>query len=274
MSDRVEVSGLLSAACALGQWWLVAAGQRKADTAAEDFYARLEAECRTSSDHLLPCAWDWNRLKAELAAVAADVIPRLVRKGAWMSMVRGHAHRLSMDDWYVTVLICNRDEEGYLPSGSGGVPDPRTLTLLLSSFPDISADDWRPEPGGAVGIEPGAGEILWSTVLPASVQAALYDEFEGEEPLLKLRDGGAPVTECRDAPGSWARSPCSDWADDLASEFLTDRRLHGVPPAVARPGDRLHALQVLPARAPAGLDARVQRSSLKPVWVATKPRRS
>jgi hypothetical protein len=50
-----------------------------------------------------------------------------------------------------------------------GVPDPQMFALLLDCVPGIAPDDWQPEPSPLAEMNPGSGEIIWSTLFPSEV---------------------------------------------------------------------------------------------------------
>jgi hypothetical protein len=49
------------------------------------------------------------------------------------------------------------------------------FVTLISAIPGLSPEDWLPEPEGGLSLEPEGGEIVWSTMLPAAVQAMLAE---------------------------------------------------------------------------------------------------
>lgn len=161
-------------------WWLVAAGERKDDSPQDDFYARLERECHAagphscSTDHLLPTAWDLNRLLGEAGVLAQRVVQEAVREAARQSLRTSAICGFTVGEADVRVRI-RLEEEGevYIAIGATAIVDPGFFTLLFSSLPSVAPGDWLPEPGGALGIEPAQGEILWSALLTTEAQHML-----------------------------------------------------------------------------------------------------
>ncbi|WP_281271746.1 hypothetical protein [Nocardioides immobilis] len=39
----------------------------------------------------------------------------------------------------------------------------------------MDRDDWQAEPSPIAGMEPGPGEVIWSTLLPSDVASAILD---------------------------------------------------------------------------------------------------
>lgn len=167
------------------QWWLAAAGPRQDDSPQRDFYARLDLEAHSggpnscSTDYLLPEAWDVNRLKAELALGVSTIIPQLVRRAAALSMRHGDIRGFGAGPTDVRVRVRMLDDgQVYLAIGSTGVTDPDLFALLLSAFAGLTVEDWLPEPGPYLHVQPAPGEILWSTILSIDAQRALLDELD------------------------------------------------------------------------------------------------
>lgn len=161
----------------LGVWWLIAAGERRDDSPQHDFYARVESEYAVAGVNFLPQPWDWRRLRAELTVALVGTVHQTIRRCAYLSLVKGGIAEIQVARSVVRVVVRARDHEAYIAISGEGLYNPETFALLLSSFPEVSVDDWQPEPGGAAGMNPKHGEILWSTILPPSVAAALMDEF-------------------------------------------------------------------------------------------------
>lgn len=172
-----------------GGWWIGAAGERR-DDSATDFYRRIKAEAdrhgrgtgASSTAHLLPQPIDWQRLEAELAALAYERIRALVRILIVRSLRCGRACSVDADGHRVTALV--HAEEGgdaYLAVFTEGFLDPRVIALILSAVPGIREEDWQPEPGGVAGIQPAVGQIVWSTIIPVAVQRNLLEEFPVQE---------------------------------------------------------------------------------------------
>ena len=166
-------------------WWLGAAGRRKADSGSEDFYARLEAECRragrgsgrVSSLHLLPGDLDTKRLRAELAAQATVRIRTLVCRLVAKSLHDGQVWSAVLGRHEVSAVVRAHDGDAYIAVGANGFVDPNFLAVILRSIPGVGVDDWLPEPGGALGVAPENGQILYSAIIPAEYQSKIVDEY-------------------------------------------------------------------------------------------------
>jgi len=170
-------------------WWIGAAGVRKADSGAEDFYAQLAAECKragkgtgqVSSRQLLPTDQDLKRLRAELAAQTVVTIRDLVCGLVARSIRDGEQWSARLERYEISVLIRARQGEAYIAIVAEGFIDPDFLATILRSVPGIDAEDWMAEPGGAMGIQPGFGQIVWSAVIPPEYQSKIVDQY-GDEP--------------------------------------------------------------------------------------------
>ncbi len=138
-----------------GAWWIGAAGRRQADSPQRDFYAALQRECTTgrtvSSDHLMPADWDWKRLAAEQA------------------VAEFREHRIKAP------VRAEDGNEAYLAIFAEGVPDPQMFALLLDCVPGVRPEDWQAEPSPLAEMEPGSGEIIWSTLFPSEVATAVLE---------------------------------------------------------------------------------------------------
>jgi hypothetical protein len=171
-------------------WWIGAAGVRKSDSGSDDFYARLEAECRragkgtgqVSSRHLLPADVDLKRLRAELATQVVigvrDVVCRLVANsirsgGAWSARLQGHE---------ISVLVRARDGEAYIAVAAERYIDVDFLAVILRSVPGVHSADWLEEPGGAMGVQPGFGQVVRSAIIPPEYQSKIVDQYGPEAP--------------------------------------------------------------------------------------------
>jgi hypothetical protein len=156
----------------LGRWWIGAFGYRQADTSQQDFYGKLPSD----SESLLPTPWDRTRLKAELIALFHRRIQYEVIAAIAESMRTGKQVNAVAADHYVGALVrAPQRDEAYLVLGSGGIYDPKVIAVILDSVPGISPGDWLPEPSASLGIDPGRGEIVWSTMLSPEVQAAIVE---------------------------------------------------------------------------------------------------
>jgi hypothetical protein len=167
-------------------WWIGAAGVRRADSA-DDFYKLIEAEAaregrgtgEPSTDHLLPQEIDKQRLELETAALLARGLRDLVLNIIAKSLQDGRAYFAEVTGHRVTAVVRASDEsEAYLAVSGEGFVDPRVLAIILKAVPGIDEDDWLPEPGGVAGIDPGPGEIIWSTIIPPAVQEDILARAE------------------------------------------------------------------------------------------------
>lgn len=165
-------------------WWLAAAGQRKADTPAQDFYGRLTVECQragkgsggVNSDGILPQSVDYKRWAVELATLAVTAMQGLVRKAIVKSAHDGMYWTVTVQRHVIGALVRRVDGESYLAITSEGFYDQKLVAMLLSSVPGVPADDWSPEPGPVLGIEPDQGQIVFSTMIPPASLVALLEE--------------------------------------------------------------------------------------------------
>jgi hypothetical protein len=162
-------------------WWLGAAGKRRADSAT-DFYKKIEDEALRegrhmggpSTLHLLPQEIDSERLTAELAALAHHAIRKIVLELLARSLHDGHPYSAELAGHRVTALVrAASASEAYLAICAEGFLDPRVIALILDAVPGINNDDWQPEPGGVANIRPTPGQIIWSTIIPPKVQTEI-----------------------------------------------------------------------------------------------------
>jgi hypothetical protein len=158
-----------------GAWWIGAAGRRQADSAQRDFYATLQRECTTgrtvSSDHPLPADWDWKRLAAEQAVAWRREMKSMVVRLIAMSLKSGQLAAGEFRNHRITALVrAENGHEAYLAIIAEGVPEPQMFALLLDCVPGVATEDWQPEPSPLAEMNPGSGEILWST--PSSSEVA------------------------------------------------------------------------------------------------------
>jgi hypothetical protein len=167
-------------------WWLGAAGVRRADSAS-DFYKLIEAEAiregrgtgGPTTTHLLPREIDRERLEAETAVLLVQGLRNLVLALIVKSLHDGRPYMAEVSGHRVTAVVRASDEpEAYLAVGTEGFFDPRVIAIILSAVPGIEEGDWLPEPEGAVGIDPNAGQIIWSTVIPPAVQVDILARTE------------------------------------------------------------------------------------------------
>lgn len=169
-------------------WWLVAAGERQADTKNRDFYACLVDECKragkgsgsVSTAHLLPAAIDHRRWQAERAALAIEAIKRTVREAIARSAQAGGFRVANMQKHTIGALVQSLDGETYLAVAAEGFLDHKLLAIILSSVPEIPVEDWLAEPGPIFGIEPDAGQFVFSTILPATALSTVLEEVDGQ----------------------------------------------------------------------------------------------
>jgi hypothetical protein len=75
-------------------------------------------------------------------------------------------------------ILMLKDGQIYLAISSVGATDPDFFALVLSAFDGLTADDWLPEPGPYLQVQPDPGEILWSTILSPEAQQSLLDELD------------------------------------------------------------------------------------------------
>jgi len=168
-----------------GGWWIGAAGRRQADSAQRDFYATLQRECTVgktvSSDHLLPADWDWKRLAAEQAVAWRREMKSIVVRLVARSLRNGHLAVAEFRNHQIKALVrAENGHEAYLAIIAEGVQDPQMFALLLDCVPGVAPDDWQPEPSPLAKMNPGSGEIIWSTLFPSEVANAILDlDFDG-----------------------------------------------------------------------------------------------
>ncbi|MEO8106172.1 MAG: hypothetical protein ABI720_02545, partial [Actinomycetes bacterium] len=163
-----------------GAWCIGAAGRRQADSPQRDFYAALQRECTTgrtvTSDHLMPADWDWKRLAAEQAVAWRREMRRMVIRLIAMSLESGHLAVAEFREHRIKALVRAEDgNEAYLAIFAEGVPDPQMFALLLDCVPGVRPEDWQAEPSPLAEMEPGSGEIIWSTLVPSEVATAVLE---------------------------------------------------------------------------------------------------
>ncbi|MFC4040892.1 hypothetical protein ACFO1B_20870 [Dactylosporangium siamense] len=166
-------------------WWIGAAGTRKADSGNDDFYAQLEAECgragkgtgRVSSLHLLPRDVDVKRLKAELATQVVVGIRDIVCRMVANSIRAGSTWSARLQRHEISVLVRARDGEAYIAVVAESFIDPNFLAVVLRAVPGVDSADWLEEPGGAMGIQPGFGQIVRSAIIPTEYQAKIVEQY-------------------------------------------------------------------------------------------------
>ncbi|WP_315093265.1 hypothetical protein [uncultured Cellulomonas sp.] len=172
-------------------WWLGAAGARSQGSP-DDFYAELEATAKrhgkgtkvgTDTSWLLPTEDDTNRLILERVYEVTKSIRETVRRLVAKSLRTGKPWTVSVTRHSVTAHVRAADGEAYLIVCAEGWFEPEVIAVILSSVPGIPQDDWQVEPGGAVGVEPAPGQIIYSTLIPPAVQDAMLDEYPDEGAL-------------------------------------------------------------------------------------------
>ncbi|GAA4491658.1 hypothetical protein [Microbacterium panaciterrae] len=170
-------------------WWLVAGGLRRADSKDQDFYGVLEAKCRraakgtsasVNSDGLLPQDIDIRRWRTEQAALGVVALQRVVRELICRSAhssgpVEATSHGQGLIAW-----VKSQDGESYLAISTEGFLDPREVAVVLNAVPGMTAESWQIEPGEVLGITPGAGQLVYSAMLPPETLAAMLDDSSGE----------------------------------------------------------------------------------------------
>lgn len=168
-----------------GAWWIGAAGRRQADSPQRDFYAALQRECTTgktvSSDHLLPAEWDWKRLAAEQAVAWRREMKSLVIRLVAMSLKSGNLAVAEFRNHRIKALVrAESGHEAYLAIIAEGAPGPQMFALLLDCVPGVAPEDWQPEPSPLTEMDPGSGEIIWSTLFPSEVANEILD-LDGDD---------------------------------------------------------------------------------------------
>jgi hypothetical protein len=182
---------------AVDAWWLGAAGPRRADSA-DDFYKRVERKSGytgkgsrsiVDSSWMLPQHDDAKRYQGEMALRWRDATTATVRRLVARAIVTQEAaqaiaeeHVLSTEVKVVGGDPGLSDGEAYLLITSDGFIDPSVLAVILAAIPGLAPDDWQPEPGGAMGVMPSFGTIVYSTIIPAEtvkqLVASHYDDGE------------------------------------------------------------------------------------------------
>ncbi|MCA1307860.1 hypothetical protein LC082_13235 [Microbacterium esteraromaticum] len=169
-------------------WWLMAGGLRRADTKEQDFYGALEAECRRAakgasatvdSRHLLPQDIDHRRWRAEQTALGVVALQRVVRELICRSAHASGPVEATSQAQGLIAWFKSQDGETYLAIGAEGFLDPREVAVVLSAVPEMTAEDWRIEPGEVLGITPGVGQLVYSAMLPPESLAAMLDDSSG-----------------------------------------------------------------------------------------------
>lgn len=173
--------------------WIVAAGKRE-DGSGEDFYAKLESECRTararhnaahaaalktvtSSDHLLPTRDDHIRYRAE---AGVRFIRRL--RDTLISLTRatlrdGREHAADFDTFTLGLQVRADDgHETYLAVRITGTVPPNLTTIVLRNVPGCDPEGWYPE-YALPERELLPAEQAWSSIMdPPSAAKVLNDD--------------------------------------------------------------------------------------------------
>lgn len=187
-----EFRGGMTAVDPLPQWshvcedesfWLGLAGRRQADTPSRDFYAKLP----TDTKDFLPKDLDWKRWYAEQAWAAKSGMQEMVRKCAWLSLSTSRAFCFQVGDALIWVRVRMMESNiVYIAIGAHGLADPQTYAVLMSSFPDVAAEEWLPEPDGVAELEVESGEMIFSAILSPVGQNDLLKEADQREWALEL----------------------------------------------------------------------------------------
>jgi hypothetical protein len=165
-------------------WWICTAGERKSDSRS-DFYKSVEAEAtragtgsgRVSTAYLLPQEIDFKRLDAEVALQATLAIRHLTRRLIYDSLTSGKVVSAEFSHYVLKACVRAREEEAYIAIAAEGFINQTILAIVLDAVPDIAAEDWQVEPGGAMGVEVAYGQIVFSTVIPPEAQARMIELF-------------------------------------------------------------------------------------------------
>ena len=93
-----------------------------------------------------------------------------------MSLKSGHLAVAEFRKHRIKALVrADNGHEAYLAIIAEGVPDPQMFALLLDCVPGVAPEDWQPEPSPLAEMNPGSGEIIWSTLFPSEVASAILD---------------------------------------------------------------------------------------------------
>jgi len=77
----------------------------------------------------------------------------------------------------VTALARAEDGDTYLAVGAENIADPKIFAVIINAVPGVDGESWLPEPGGVFGLTPQPGEVIWSTILPPSIAAQLFERY-------------------------------------------------------------------------------------------------
>jgi hypothetical protein len=75
------------------------------------------------------------------------------------------------------VLVRARDGEAHIAIVAEAFIDPNFLAVILRSVPGVDSADWLEEPGGAMGIQPGFGQVVRSAIIPPERQSEIVDRY-------------------------------------------------------------------------------------------------
>jgi hypothetical protein len=93
-----------------------------------------------------------------------------------MSLKNGHLAVAEFRNHRIKALVrAENGHEAYLAIIAEGVPDPQMFALLLDCVPGIAPEDWQPEPSPLAEMNPGSGEIIWSTLFPSEIANEILD---------------------------------------------------------------------------------------------------
>ncbi len=165
-------------------WWLGAVGFRE-EGSGDDAYADLKARSTVAKDKspsginttwMLPTATDALRHLAEFAAAQEEAMYKQICALIAESARSGKTLKTVYGRHSIEVRVRVHDHETYLAVGATGVADYREVAALLSSVPGMTPDDWLPEPGEVLGIEPHPGQIVFSAILLPAALAEILDQ--------------------------------------------------------------------------------------------------
>jgi hypothetical protein len=172
------------------RWWLARVGTRE-DGSRHDFYEQVagESACdwrtdkrdRVDTDYLMPGIWDRKRLALEEAWAQRQTYEQVMLQAAAKSLRSGKIVTAEFARFSMSVIIRADRGEQCVAFIAENVFDPTTLAVMLDAFPGIGASDWAPEPGGAFGMEPAAGQVIYSALLPTDVADQILDSVPWTE---------------------------------------------------------------------------------------------
>ena len=86
--------------------------------------------------------------------------------------------RVTVQSFQIAALIKRIDGESYLAIAADGFWDARAVAVLLDAVPGVGAGDWQVEPSGVLGIEPAAGQVVFSTMIPTDSLSKVLDDVD------------------------------------------------------------------------------------------------